>query len=160
MTTPTTDMDLALAHLEANAERSSFLASVLAYFRKNGTLTERQLSAVLNDITRSKRKEASTANPVTEVGMYRNSNGVFRVKKSRESGNLYAMRFIPEATTKRERFVYERGGIYSLTASDRMTVEQAQELGALVGACCVCGADLTDEKSIRAGIGPVCAKRV
>lgn len=157
---PTNDLDRAVAYLEANAQRSSFLASLLNYFQRYGTLTPKQLSSVLTNIEKDRASQRSNANPVTEVGMYRNAEGVFRVKQSKQSGNLYAMRFVPEATVKSERFVYERGGIYKLSATDRMTVEQAQELGALVGMCCVCGADLTDEKSVRAGIGPVCAKRV
>lgn len=40
-----------------------------------------------------------------------------------------------------------------------MTLEQAKEFGRLYGICCHCGATLTDEESIAAGIGPVCAKR-
>lgn len=160
MTTPTTDLDRAIAYLEDNASRSAFLASVLGQFRRNGTITAKQLAAVLANAERDKAKSRSNPNPVTEVGMYRTAEGVFRVKQSRETGNLYAMRFVQEGATKSERFVYERGGIYRISATDRMSVEEAQELGALVGMCCVCGADLTDEKSVRAGIGPVCAKRV
>jgi hypothetical protein len=38
-----------------------------------------------------------------------------------------------------------------------MTLEDAKEFGRLYGMCCQCGATLTDEKSIEAGIGPVCA---
>ncbi len=157
---PTNDLDRARDYLEANAHKSSFLTSVLNYFERYGTLTPKQLNAVLTNIEKDKASKRSNANPVTEVGMYRNAEGVFRVKQSKQSGNLYAMRFVPEATVKSERFVYERGGIYLIQASDRMTIEQAQELGALVGMCCVCGADLTNEKSVRAGIGSVCAKRV
>lgn len=41
----------------------------------------------------------------------------------------------------------------------RMTLEQAKEFGAIYGVCCNCGATLTDERSIEAGIGPVCAGR-
>jgi hypothetical protein len=149
---PTTDTDRARDYLVANSHKSQFLASVLNYWERHGVITEKQLSAVLSG------KRASV-NPVTEVGMYRNSQGVFRVKQSKR-GSFYAMRFVPEASTKSERFVYEAGAIYELSASDRMTIEQAQEIGALAGVCCVCGADLTNEKSVRAGIGSVCAKRV
>lgn len=39
----------------------------------------------------------------------------------------------------------------------RLTTERARELGQLYGMCVRCGATLTDEDSIAAGIGPVCA---
>ena len=156
---PTTDTDRARDYLVANSHKSQFLASVLNYWERHGVITEKQLSAVLRQIEQDKSGKRASVNPVTEVGMYRNSQGVFRVKQSKR-GSFYAMRFIPEASTKSERFVYEAGAIYELSASDRMTIEQAQEIGALAGVCCVCGADLTNEKSVRAGIGSVCAKRV
>jgi hypothetical protein len=40
-----------------------------------------------------------------------------------------------------------------------MTLDQAKAFGALYGACCNCGKTLTDERSIEAGIGPVCARK-
>ena len=156
---PTTDIDRARDYLVANSHKSQFLASVLSYWERHGTLTAKQLHAVLRNIEQDKAGKRASVNPVTEVGMYRNSQGVFRVKQSKR-GSFYAMRFVPEASTKSLRFVYEAGAIHDISASDRMTVEQAQEVGALAGVCCVCGADLSDEKSVRAGIGPVCAKRV
>lgn len=40
-----------------------------------------------------------------------------------------------------------------------MTLEQAKQFGTIYGVCCSCGRLLTDEGSIEAGIGPVCAKK-
>jgi hypothetical protein len=36
---------------------------------------------------------------------------------------------------------------------------EAKTLGSLYGFCVRCGATLTDDASIKAGIGPICAKR-
>jgi Family of unknown function (DUF6011) len=36
-------------------------------------------------------------------------------------------------------------------------VEAAKRIGLLTGTCCVCGRSLTNEGSIEAGIGPICA---
>lgn len=47
-----------------------------------------------------------------------------------------------------------------ITADHRMSLEQAKEFGAIYGVCCQCGATLTAETSIEAGIGPVCAGRI
>lgn len=157
---PTNRLDTAVSYLELNHEGNSFYASLLLSFRKYGTLSVKQLEAVEKGIERDKSRANAEANPVTEIGMYRNADGVFRVKRSRESGNLYAMRLIPEATTKSERFQYERGGIYKLTPDNRMTVEECAELGLLYSMCVICGADLIDPKSVARGMGATCAKNV
>ena len=39
----------------------------------------------------------------------------------------------------------------------RMTLEEAKQFGAIYGFCCQCGRTLTNEQSIEAGIGPICA---
>lgn len=56
-------------------------------------------------------------------------------------------------------FEYVNGLVREVKPEWRMTLEQAKAFGALYGVCCRCGRDLTDEVSIEAGIGPVCAKR-
>lgn len=158
------DYDRAYDYIRANATRNTFLASLLTQFDRKGVLSEKQVRAVLNNIARDAERASerakSNADPVTECGIYRNATGVFRVAKSRESGNLYALRFVPEAGTRSERFVYAKGAVFTLTASDRLTLAQAVELGAQYGVCVVCGAELTDPTSIERGIGPVCAKRI
>ncbi|AKJ72637.1 hypothetical protein PP301_gp085 [Gordonia phage GMA2] len=40
-----------------------------------------------------------------------------------------------------------------------LTLDKAKELGQLYGRCVMCGATLTDESSIAAGIGPICATK-
>jgi hypothetical protein len=93
---------------------------------------------------------------VTEQGMYQLPNGaIYRVQKSRESGNLYAKRLAESGG-----FEYEQGAITRLSPADRMTLEQAKAFGVETGLCCVCGAFLTDPKSVSRGIGPVCSSRV
>lgn len=156
---PLTREERIVAWLRDNAGANNFLRSVLFNYDRFGRLSDKQMDAVERNMARPVRQ--ANPNPVTEVGMYRDADGVvFRVKRSRESGNLYAMRFHPEAQVRSERFTYERGGIYRLTADQRMTVEQAQELGVQFGICCVCGAELTVTENVQRGIGPVCARRV
>ena len=87
--------------------------------------------------------------------MYRRNETIYKVQKAvHGSGHLYAKSFSPEG------FEYAPGAIKTLAAEDRLTVEQAKEYGALYGTCIVCGRTLTDEKSIEAGIGPVCITKV
>lgn len=157
------DFDRAYDYIRENHERSSFLSSLFQQFERKGSLSEKQILAVLNGIERDRERNAervkSEANPVTECGIYRNDNGVFRVKQGK-AGRFYAERFVPDAERKSERFSYERGAIFGLTPAHRITLAQAVELGAQHGVCVVCGAELTDPTSIERGIGPVCAKKV
>jgi hypothetical protein len=97
--------------------------------------------------------------PVTEAGMYRLDGTIYKVQRAvHGSGNLYAKELLVEGG--HVNFVYAKGMIRRLSASDRMSLEEAKEFGALYGSCCVCGRTLTNETSIEAGIGPVCAGKL
>jgi hypothetical protein len=50
-------------------------------------------------------------------------------------------------------------GLKGLTPAHKMTMAEAVEFGSIYGICCNCSRTLTDEHSIEAGIGPVCARR-
>ena len=109
------------------------------------------------------RKEKVT---VTEPGMYRiaATGVVYLVERSRKhTDRLYAKKLLPTYIGKKLhklQFEYMPGAIYRLEPSDRMTPAEVAELGKLTGHCWVCSKKLTVKKSIDAGIGPVCAKKV
>lgn len=95
--------------------------------------------------------------PVTEAGFFEHEGSIVKVQRAvHGSGNLYAKRLVIDEASQSGSFVYEAGLIRKLRESDRLTKERAAELGHLYGMCIVCGATLTDEKSIERGIGPVC----
>jgi len=132
-----------------------------------GTLGKAEASALIDALRQAPRKatgavaiKGSTAG--LSEGMYRSGDGnIYRVQASRESGRLYAKRLVWDlARDDKPRFEYDRGAVYALTPADRMSVEDARAWGVETGACCVCGAFLTDAKSVARGIGPVCEGRV
>ena len=147
---------------------SGFAMSIADSFDKFGKLSDRQEVAIRSMFSKNVARVAGAervaeqvvANPITEAGMYRKDGVVFRVRKTREGNRFYALRYVPEGADAKARFVYEGGAIRRLSADDRLTLAEAQELGHQWGQCCVCGAELTDPKSVVRGIGPVCAKRV
>lgn len=98
--------------------------------------------------------QQTNSDAVTDEGMYLDGFTIFKVRRSKTSGSLYAMRLIGN------KFIYEAGVVRNLKASQRMSLDQAKAYGVQTGTCCVCAAVLSDPKSIAAGIGPVCAKRV
>lgn len=150
-----------LATWLAEQRWSSFAQSLASAFARYGRLTERQEASARSMYAKAQARQAgrqaqAPVNPVTEVGMYRLGDDIYRVKLS-QAGRLYAMKFTPNGES---RFAYEGGAIHRLSADNRMTVEDAQAVGAQVGMCCVCGRDLIVEENIARGIGPVCARRV
>lgn len=161
--TPISTHDLAL--WLTTQHWSNFAQSLAHAYGRYGRLTERQEASARSMYAKAQERQAgrqaqAPANPVTEVGMYLNADGVaYRVKRS-QAGRLYASRYVPEAQERADRFVYEGGAVYRLDASMRMTMEQAKALGAQYAQCCVCGRDLSAEQSVEAGIGPVCAGRL
>lgn len=115
------------------------------------------------------RVERPAATAVAEPGMYRGPDGSpVKVQKAKDSDRLYAKKLVRiggERLTEtdevvRFEFVYEKGLLYRLAETDRMTLEEAKAFGIRYGICCVCGAPLKDATSVANGIGPVCAGRV
>lgn len=160
-TTPTLIPVAELATWLGQQTWSQFAQSLASAYARYGRLTDRQEASARSMYAKAQARQAqrqvqAPANPVTEVGMYRLGDDIYRVKLS-QAGRLYAMRFTPQGES---RFAYEGGAIHRLSADNRMTVEDAQAVGAQVGMCCVCGRDLIVEENIARGIGPVCARRV
>jgi hypothetical protein len=126
--------------------------------RKPEALTVREASELIEfllALPRASRVSFSVAE--LEVGMYRLDNGdIYRVQRSRESGRLYAKKL----DWANNRFEFASGAMRLITADDRMSLADAKAWGVETGVCCVCGAFLTDARSVSAGIGPVCAGRV
>jgi hypothetical protein len=99
--------------------------------------------------------QAPRRDVVTEAGFYEHDGAVYKVQVAvHGSGRLYAKRL----DTATGRFEYVAGALRALSADERMSLDQAAALGRLYGRCVVCGRTLTDEDSIEAGIGPICAK--
>jgi len=88
---------------------------------------------------------------VTE-GYYWVNGLVYKVQKS-QAGRLYTKVFSEHGYT------YAPGGLRLVATADRLTLDQAAELGVKTGRCVICGKTLTDPASVEAGIGPVCALR-
>lgn len=165
---------------EARREVDSMLRSV-------ETMTRREASAAIdrarsnNDalhteltslgwepgaIRRPEREQKRTAY-VTEVGMYRVGERIFKVLPSRHSDRHYTKELtgfhwedrLPVADTEGAdlKFVYAKGAMALIGPEHRMPLEMEKAFGQLVGACVACGKLLTDPKSIEYGKGPVCS---
>jgi hypothetical protein len=72
------------------------------------------------------------------------------------SGRLYAKMWNGESW----EYLGRTREFWALSTATLLTLDEAQNFGHLYGVCCVCGRTLTDEVSIEAGIGPICADRI
>ncbi len=93
--------------------------------------------------------------PVPE-GTHRADGAIYRVQRARGSGRLYAKRL---TTDDGPEWQYAPGALRGLSADTLLTLAEAKSWGVLTGICAVCGRTLTNEISVAAGIGPVCAAR-
>jgi N-acyl-D-aspartate/D-glutamate deacylase len=111
----------------------------------------------LSKATASERLKALFAmQSVNELdeGMYKVGEDIFKVYHTRDKGILVTKQLI-EGT-----FEYTgRKPLAQIKPEHRMTLDQAKEYGKVTGTCCVCAAKLTNEESIEAGIGPICASK-
>jgi hypothetical protein len=160
---PASDKQISyLNSLLANRVIANDLRDDLCARISDGTLDSKRASNAIDTLLSCPKASTTsfTAKVVAlELGMYRTSDGtMYRVHESRETGNRYAKRMEYDLFSDKPRFVYAKGAISTLTPEDRMSLADAKAWGMETGFCCVCGAFLTDEKSVANGIGPVCAK--
>lgn len=101
---------------------------------------------------------AAKAEPVTD-GMYLVGETVYKVQMS-QTGHLYAKVLVQHGAGVKATFEYAAGAMRIIRPEHRMDLASAKAYGALYGQCVVCGRTLTNEVSIEASIGPVCASRL
>lgn len=133
------------------------------------TLGKAQASALIDALfaaPKSKVVKSTGRKVIDEDGFYvlRHDDAeptIYKVQIAKHgSGNLYAKRLVMDTSDGgKGEWVYEGRKPLHLPL-EKLTLELAKELGHLYGICCCCGASLTRESSIEAGIGPVCASRL
>lgn len=105
-------------------------------------------------------KAMPTVNHAAQLdeGMYKVGEDIFKVYFTRGDEQR-----APQLVTKQlieGRFEYTgKKPLSFITAEHRMTLDEAKEYGKVTGTCCQCGRLLTNEESIAAGIGPICATK-
>lgn len=91
-------------------------------------------------------------------GQFYSEAEIFKVYKMVHGSGRQGVKRLVMGDDKSGRFEYMGLAAKHLPQqAERMTLEEAKTFGALYGFCVRCGKTLTDEGSIAAGIGPVCA---
>lgn len=121
--------------------------------------TVAEASAFIEELKESlarAKAQASTATALVSEGIYRRSSdgSMFRVQTSMESSRRYARLLLPSGG-----WGYEKGAIYTLKQSERLTLAELEAWGISTGVCAICGRLLSTAESVARGIGPICASR-
>jgi hypothetical protein len=112
-----------------------------------------EASSLIDRLLKKARKPEPETAPAVGEGFYRHDGGYAKVQRAvHGSGKLYAK--VWSAAT--ESWEYTPGLIGKLNPAALLSLEEAGEFGHLYGRCIACSRTLTDEESIRDGIGPVC----
>lgn len=115
-----------------------------------------QASALIVYLKGCPKKGGDAAKAPAPEGMHKLGDKIYKVQIAvHGSGKPYAKELVQYGDSF--SFEYAPGAVSKLSEDTKMTLEQAKEFGALYGTCCVCGRTLTQESSIEAGIGPICA---
>lgn len=86
-----------------------------------------------------------------DEGMYKVGDDIFKVYHT-QAGHIATKQLTEDG------FEYTgRKPLAKIKPEHRMTLDQAKEYGKATNMCCNCGRLLTNEDSIEAGIGPICA---
>lgn len=149
-----------LADREGNPQAEA-LRDGINHLVEVGNLTVSTASSMI-DLLKKVPSNQRAALAITEDGIYVHGDTVYKVYLTRESKQLVCKRLevTQGATGVEAEWIYEgKRPLRSLTPEDKLSQEKAAEFGKLYGICINCLADLTDERSISVGYGPVCARR-
>jgi hypothetical protein len=116
------------------------------------TLTKVAASKAIDILLSQPSKAHAKASTKLKPGFYSLNDKVYKVILAPQTGNTYAKVFTSDG------WVYAQGAVKTLVNAPALTLEEAKKYGRIYGTCIVCSRTLTDESSISAGIGPICAK--
>jgi len=132
--------------------------------------TRVELSRWIDDYLRRPRVESlpeRVVDPNLTPGVYRVDDVVLVVKYGRQRSRLYAKRLVDGSRAGRLvesgdarpiEFEYAPSAIFDVRPEHRMSLDDAASLCVRYGRCVYCNRALRAAKSVRAAIGPVCAK--
>lgn len=128
------------------------VAATVTKFKDGEVLGRKEVSAAIDQLMAIKGPAKATVKVAD--GFYILNDTIYKVQTSPNSGHSYAKKL-----TSHGEFVYAVGMVGKLAAAQPLTLGLAKQYGKLYGMCVVCGRTLTDENSIAAGIGKICASK-
>lgn len=145
------------------------ICSSIRHYLTNMAMNKRQASALIETLIKTSEINygVSTAVVVNQVvqpreaaplGIYREGETIYCVRKARQSERVYAYQLII-IEGQNPRWDYVAGKVYELKVENMISLEAAAHYGRRTGICCICGRYLSDASSVQKGIGPVCESK-
>jgi hypothetical protein len=122
----------------------------------SGILTKGYVSAQIEEFKGLPKRAQKAAEP----GYYTYDGDMYVVVKTRDGKRTYAKHLERDPHTGHWSWEYAPGSGRVLADFKPLTIEEAAAFGHLHGKCVVCLRQLTEPASVKAGIGPVCRKKV
>lgn len=161
--------------LRSISNKNNFAKSLVQFYEKTGFLTPKQVFAAKKLMSTSMRGygpsfswEILVDGVYIDVEQDGNFTQLYKVSHAKNKYRIMKRTIrrrginTPSWSTVIDNgFAHQRilkllgGGYIRLLSHDEMV-----DIGRKTGLCCVCGRTLDDEESIKAGIGPVCAKKM
>lgn len=133
---------------------SSMSSSSEQSFRDHMNRSEGTSQTVVME-TPTETKHTFDPKPTVDDGFYKHNDVIFKVQWNLEGSGKYAKKLV--VRDGEGHWEFAGGALRFLTEEHALTLDEAKEFGKLYGVCCRCGRTLTNEASIDAGIGPICA---
>jgi hypothetical protein len=154
--------------LEARDMNKGEASNAITYLKRQPKASD--LPATLTGDERPSQVPQQMDTITVDKGMFRRDGEVYVVVKAKHSDRLYAKRLVELRDAQGDRltdagghvrfeFDYDRGAIYKLDESMRLSQEEGRELAVRYGKCAMCGRKLKVAESVERGYGPVCWSR-
>jgi len=149
--------------------KNNFAMSLVDFYDRNNYLSEKQFHAGKNLVRKMTVNEHAYSWSILADGVYIDSDENESFVQLYKVFSLNGKRVIRRrgvnspywSSLADNGFAHQR--ILKLLGDGEiriLTFDEMVEIGRKTGLCCICGRSLDDEKSVKAGIGPVCAKKV
>lgn len=149
-------------------QHSDMGTEVVDLWKLSGSLTKGFASTMIEDL-KSQPKLRTTMPPyrdgsAVELGFYRTAAGEFyEVVLTKDKQRRYAKilkRNLEPGKNATWSWEYRKGALSALKGLVPLSIGEAGEWGKANSRCIICLRPLTDEDSIKKGIGPSCARRL
>lgn len=131
-----------------------------------GTLTKGAASERIEALLASPKRDKSSDHKVVSQpkvtpvpGYYVSEADTFYKVVESKAHKFYAKKFVVSHSGQSASWVYAPGAINAYATWKKVSLTDATQFGIAHGFCLCCGKLLTDPNSVKAGIGPICAKK-
>ena len=126
-----------------------------AHAGRGASLTDGQLKGIGNCYLADQKRNAKVKPAPMPVGVHKLGDTIYRVKMNQHGTRTYAYEAMPGGNGGWQYV----GQVVGITVATLLTLDEAIAIGHSTGNCIICNRLLTVPKSVKRGIGPVCAKK-